>query len=83
MILFVAYKSPEYESMTFRLLVQRLVDIGYPKVQYVLSLMNLCYCTSVSCVSAENIELEDIQYIELHRYTKYACIEYINRLEYI
>ncbi|CAB4041727.1 cytosolic purine 5 -nucleotidase, partial [Paramuricea clavata] len=26
-----AYKSPEYEAMTFRLLVTRLVEIGYPK----------------------------------------------------
>ncbi|XP_028414947.1 cytosolic purine 5'-nucleotidase-like isoform X2 [Dendronephthya gigantea] len=26
-----AYKSPEYEEMTFHLLVKRLIEIGYPK----------------------------------------------------
>lgn len=29
--LFVVYKSPDYESLGFNLLKERLVDIGYPE----------------------------------------------------
>jgi len=30
MFLIAVYKSPQYESMSFRLVVERLIAIGYP-----------------------------------------------------
>ncbi len=30
-VLFLVYKSPEYESLGFELTVERLVSIGYPQ----------------------------------------------------
>lgn len=30
-ILSAVYKSPEYESLAFKLVIERLIEIGYPK----------------------------------------------------
>ena len=40
------YKSPVYESKAFELVLDRLVSIGYPKVQYFMSV----FFTRMNCL---------------------------------
>ncbi len=37
---FLAYKTPEYEQLAYDLIVERLVEIGYPRVSIPLDLRN-------------------------------------------
>ena len=57
------YKSPEYETLSYSMIVRRLIDVGYPKVRVLVCVCQTTHSSDLSCAGSPATQgIETIAY---------------------